>query len=400
MKKMASVFVILAVLPAFCMGAGRRSTGTEAASLPAAEKILVSEWAVKNKLNVYTETVDELYEAAKKEGKVTVYSITSRIPQVKASFEARYPGVTVEAFHIAQDPQYDRITREYEAGIRNADVLHLKDMDGMIYQEKVLPGILINYYPSDICSRIEPRFLQYSMPLYVEIYNWYYNAKLCSEPPIKSWWDLTKPEWKGKFFLQDPLTDVNYFITFTGFLQHTDEFAADYEKVFGEKIKLSPDSPTVVHELFKRLLANDPIFSPGSDETCESVGDPNATVSLVGYGTSSKLRKNDTDGWVLAPIYNITPASSLTNVNNLYIVNEAPHPNAAKLFLRWFTGEADGKGDGFKPMNTLGGWSARSDVIPPAGAAPFSSLGIWPADPNFLYTHLQDFKDFWLSIKK
>ena len=134
---------------------------------------------------------------------------------------------------------------------------------------------------------------------------------------MSSWWDLTKPEWNGKFFLQDPLTDVNYFITFTGFLQYADEFAADYEKVFGEKLKLSSDSPRAVHKLFKRLLANNPVFSSGSDETCESVGNPNAAVSLVGYGTSSKLRKNDTDGWTPAPIYNLTPATSLTNVNNL-----------------------------------------------------------------------------------
>ena len=76
-----------------------------------------------------------------------------------------------------------------------------------------------------------------------------------------------------------------------------DEFAADYEKVFGEKLKLSSDSPRAVHKLFKRLLANNPVFSSGSDETCESVGNPNAAVSLVGYGTSSKLRKNDTDDW-------------------------------------------------------------------------------------------------------
>jgi len=36
-------------------------------------------------------------EAAKKEGKVVVYSSSSRIPDAAKSFEAAYPGIKVEA---------------------------------------------------------------------------------------------------------------------------------------------------------------------------------------------------------------------------------------------------------------------------------------------------------------
>jgi iron(III) transport system substrate-binding protein len=119
---------------------------------------------------------------------------------------------------------------------------------------------------------------------------------------------------------------------------------------------------------------------------------------LLGWAASSKLRKNDSDGWVLAPI-DISPGTSLHNQNNLYLLDRAPHPAAAKLLIRWMLGEADGKGPGFNPFNTLGGWSVRDDVTPAKGNPPLASIKTLEGDPNFLYANVPDIKDFWISLQ-
>jgi iron(III) transport system substrate-binding protein len=122
--------IITAVLLSGCGGKG----GTQASqSSGGGAQITVSEWAKTNKMDVYTETPDELYELAKKEGKVVLYSISSRCVRVAESFMKRYPGVTVEAYDISTNELNEKITREYAAGVRNADLIHIKDQDGTIY---------------------------------------------------------------------------------------------------------------------------------------------------------------------------------------------------------------------------------------------------------------------------
>jgi iron(III) transport system substrate-binding protein len=399
--KMALPLIPAIITAALLLGCGGQGGAKPAASASAgADQITVSEWARNNKMDVYTETPDELYELAKKEGTVVLYSISSRCVRVAESFMRRYPGITVEAYDISTNELNEKITREYAAGVRNADLIHIKDQDGTIYQEKVLPGIFINYYPADICAHIDPQYRKFAMPLYIELNQWFYNKEYYPNgSPIDSWWDLTKPEWKGRVLLTNLIDNRSYVSVFTAFIQHADEFADDYQREFGQPLTLSPNTPTAAHEMMRRLVANDIIYISSSDEICESVGTPGQrNPPPVGFAASSKLRKNESDGWVLEPI-NISPSTGIDNLNNLYIVNECPHPNAAKLLLRWMLGEADGSGDGFKPFNTLGGWPIRDDVQPVEGSTPLSELKVWTADPGFIYANSDDLLDFWIALQ-
>ena len=402
MKKRNTLLVLVAVLVLFTgmvMSCSKKdNTAKKAEAVSAVEK--AKQWAVDNHLDKGDQTVDELYELAKKEGKVVLYSISSRCVRVKESFEKQYPGVICEAYDISTNELMEKITREYDAGIRNADLIHIKDMDGSIYQEKVQKGIFHNYYPEDICKHIDPKYMKYAMPLYIELSQWFYNYETNPQgQPVSSWWDLTKPEWKGRLLITNPLENNNYMAAFTQFVKHADDIAADYQKVFGKPIVLSPECPTAAHELLKQLVANDLVFISSSDEICESVGKAGQKVTPLGYAASSKLRKNESDGWKLAPI-NMTPATGIDNVNNLYIVNESAHPNAAKLLLRWMTGEADGKGAGFTPFNTLGGWPVRDDVAPPKGSVPLTDILLWSQDPTYIYENTPEMMDFWITLQQ
>ena len=195
--------------------------------------------------------------------------------------------------------------------------------------------------------------------------------------------------------MQDPINNTNYMAVFTAFLQYEDEIAADYEALYGEPLTdYQCGIENAAYELLYRLFKDDRvIFMSSSDEVCEQTAGTGVTEVKLGYGASSKVRKNADNGWALVPI-NITPSTGIPNPNNLYIVDNCPHPNAAKLLVRWICGEADGTGEGFTPFNTLGGWSVRNNVQLAEGSTPLIDLNIWKFDPMFVYTnflHMQDY---------
>jgi spermidine/putrescine-binding protein len=62
----------------------------------------------------------ELLEAAKEEGKVVVYSITSRISNAAEAFTAKY-GIAVEAYNLKDFEMIEKVSREVGSGIIGAD---------------------------------------------------------------------------------------------------------------------------------------------------------------------------------------------------------------------------------------------------------------------------------------
>lgn len=123
------------------------------------------------------ETDEELYEKAKEEGKVTVYSISSRVTKVAKAFAEKYPGVDVEPFDISTNELLEKVTREYDAGQHVADVVHINDQDGTLYNEYVTARKFYNYKPADILSHIDEKYTSTQTPLYIELTQLFYNAE-------------------------------------------------------------------------------------------------------------------------------------------------------------------------------------------------------------------------------
>lgn len=356
------------------------------------------QWAEDNGLNK-TETRDELYEAAKKEGKVVVYSISSRMSKVEKSWAEDYPDVMLETYDISTNELLEKITREYEAGIRTCDVVHMKEQTGALYKDYLEPGIFHKYNPEDIFANVDPAVLERYTPLYYELSWWFYNSAANSERPINSWWDLTKPEWKGRFIFTDPMGNQGYMALLTAFVDNADIMAEEYKKVFGEDIVLSDGCENAGYEFIKRFSANDPVFESSSGKIVESVGTATGTTPPVGYAASSKIRERDEQGWPMEAIMDLAPTTGIYGLNTLNIVNEAPHPNGAKLLIRYLVGEADGQGKGFVPFNTIGGWSLRPEVPLAEGNPPLSDIPVFENDFDFVYDNIQTVSDFWLSLQ-
>ena len=148
---------------AACGGGGSSSGGdSNAAEGPqdpnaaaAAGTLELTDWEQSSGIFNTDETDEELYEKAKEEGKVTVYSISSRITKVAKAFAEKYPGVEVEPFDISTNELLEKVTREYDAGQHVADVVHIKDQDGTLYNEYVTARKFYNYKPADILSHID-----------------------------------------------------------------------------------------------------------------------------------------------------------------------------------------------------------------------------------------------------
>lgn len=356
------------------------------------------EWLKKAGLD-QDETSDVLYQKALKEegGKVVIYSISSRMAKVKASFEKDYPGMTMEVYDINANDMSTKLSTEYKSGIRTADVIHSKEQTGDYKVNFFDKGILHNYQPKSIFKDVNPEYLKDMTPLYFETDWWFYNTGVYKETPITNWWELTKPEWKGKFVLQNPIGTVSYMALFTTMVEHADEMAEAYKQCFGEEIKLQKDEPTAAHAWIHRVLKNDPVIFDSNNEVIQSVGEGTSS-KLIGYTPSSKYREKADKGWSIdAQPQKFTPVSGAAFMNFLAVVNEAPHPNGAKLLIRYLMGGEDGNGNGIKPFNTIGGWPVRPETKLAEGNPAFDSMKLWMINYDYVYKHLQDVQDYWYA---
>ncbi len=53
--------------------------------------------------------------------------------------------------------------------------------------------------------------------------------------PVTNWWQFTEPELKGKFYMEDPLSDSSTTAKLTLFIKNADEMAAAYQSLYGKE---------------------------------------------------------------------------------------------------------------------------------------------------------------------
>ena len=348
---------------------------------------------------------DAIYEAAKAEGKVVLYSLSSRIYDALEGFNDLYPGIEVEAIDMPDVEQIDKITREQNAGVYNADVLMLANGSTLLnelmpkgYVQNYVPSVLVDGVPTDeaIAEDFQRPLLIHSLESKVVFYN---TEVYPDGAPVDNLWDLTKPEWRGKVQMKDPmLTEENLNLLQT-IVQHADEMEAAYELEFGEKLQLSAEAENAGEEFIKRLLDNGIVLTTSDGDAAMAVGaagqsDPPLTLSVA----SSKIRYNESKDAKLGVAWKMEPKVGITKANHLVMAANAPHPNAAKLLIRYLLGDANGQG-GMEPFNVPYGWASRSDVKPQG------DLGLddlreytWFIDYNYVYNYGLPVRDFWMTF--
>ena len=287
----------------------------------------------------------------------------------------------------------------------------LFNSESSILLNEALPKELVwNFIPESVASDLDAGEMN---PLLIQRHSSrivYYNTAVHPDgAPIDSLWDMTRDEWKGRVLLPSPLEDslsANFIQTV---LNNSDEMAAAYKREFGEDITFSEDvleaveenatvdSPNASMEWLYRFLNNEPVFQGSTTKIFKNVGDVTQEKPPIGITTFSKLRKNKEGVYSSGPAYDLDPAFGVTYPTALMIADMAPHPNAAKLLIRYMMEE-----DGFKPWNEPGDYAARSNLeakqLEKFDLPAFGDLGLWPVDPEEIYYSKFGFLAMYLAL--
>lgn len=322
---------------------------------------------------------DAIEAAARAEGEVVLYSLSSRHPAVAEIFSERY-GINVVYAALNTEEQLQRLDAQQRANRPEADIMFISEAPEVF--RLLESGRLVGYVPRVLEAVIPEAMRTPAIKHGTEALTILYNNDTFAEPPVSSWWDLTKPEWRGKIASGD-LTGSIYLMLFGTFIQYADEIEAEYERVFGEPISYTQPNQNAGYELAKRILDNRPrpVQSPAEMmDTLATAGHD----GLVLLGTAQTRRVpgllRDNAGVLDLPLSTeLTPRWSMLFAHTLVIPAGAPNPNAAKLLWRFLLEE-----DGYAPWSAPGTFPPRTDWPAPEFTPELDLDRVWIGDPEYL----------------
>lgn len=305
--------LLLVLLLAACAGAAPAApapTAAPAAAQPAG-------WA-------------ELVAAAKQEGRLVIAGPPGQSYRAVAvdAFQQAFPGITVEFNAARSNEHVPRLLAERAAGRYLADVylggqvwtvLQLKPAGAVVplRPQLVLPEVLDESAWTDHqlawCDGSEP----YTCLMFqgaVQPIVWY-NTTLASPADFSSYWDVTNPRWKGKIESTDIRPGIVGGVPSRFVYKEPGLGAEWFERVYGDMdVSMSGDQRQLIDRLAQGQFAL-ALFLSGSEVVkAMSQGLPVAAVPDERFKEGASI--GPADGAVA-------------------IMDQAPHPSAAKLFVNW-----------------------------------------------------------------
>ncbi len=362
-----------------------------ATTAPVAEK----GWLEANQLGEFFTLEQDwaaIEAAAKLEGKVVVYSSSSRIEDQIAIWSTVYPDITLEGFDM--DEISTKMHEEQAAGNVIGDVWFNSE-GGILLTDMYPKGEILPFIPSEFADVLPVSDAQ---PFAIQRYGgdvWGYNSEQYTNGcPVSNWWQIVDGTWKDKIYLEDMLgapDKMQYFVTV---IAHGEEMAAGYLENYGKEWTTDADYESGLENagwLWVKKLAKSPnlVQMPGGDEVIEAMATLGMTEPAgIAMNSYSKMRDTVNGEIAFTACDGIKPVLGTGDFTVLGIANNAPHPNAAKLFIRFALTE-----QGREPWNVLGNWPGRTDLSAPEGSTPFSSL--WADDVVLFYQIGSQVRDFW-----
>jgi ABC-type Fe3+ transport system substrate-binding protein len=266
---------------------------------------------------------EKTLEAAKKEGQVTVYiaGYEAMLPE----FEKAYPDIKLVAVPARGSELAQRVSAERRADKYLADVYSAGG--GSLYRILYLGKMLDPITPVLILPEVtdQSKWYQqkhhYSDPEGQYIFNYVgsatyggisYNTNLVKPKEFNSYWDLLEPKWKGKILARDIRVPGPGSGNARFFFHHPDLGAPFIRKLFGE----------MDVTLFRDYRQGPDWLAVGKYAICFScdvdvLKDQGLPVDTIGPNVFKE------------------GGAMVQQFGSLTLMNKAPHPNAAKVFINW-----------------------------------------------------------------
>jgi iron(III) transport system substrate-binding protein len=401
--------VVLFSLIASCGGTPPATEPPGATEPPAATEppLTVNEqWAKDNGVGPYQPATDDwaaIEAAAKKEGKVTVYANSGGVEDLPDAWYALYPDIVFDAADT--DGIDTKMQAEQESGNVIGDVWF--NSDGHILFGKFVPNEWLWWYvPSDITIPELTAERPFAVARHSTDVIGYNNKFYPDGCPITNIWQITEEKYKAKFFMEDPVSDVSTMAKIATFVQNADEMALAYKDLYAkewneDELAATDASGLAVENAgylwLKKLAYNKVVVLDDGDMVDAAfAGLELPAGDEPGFGwTGYSSYEATLDGELnMMPCFNLEPVMGIFKTSFLAIANNAPHPNAAKLFIRFILSE-----EGFAPWNELGSYPAAEGISVNEDNLPLAELlpQVWEMDPIFDWNNVSKVRDFWAA---
>ena len=345
------------------------------------------------------ETNSSLYAAAKREGKVVIYSSTSRIFRIEKLFEQRYPGIDLIAFVLSSREQIMRLKAENRAGIGIVDVVYLSDAAASLALAKS-GQTLQQFVPSRLQQSIPLKFRQPILSHRLSSKVLLYNEEAYSQPPVDNLWELTLPKWRGRVLMVDPSSRTDYLDLLVAFIIQSPAMEQAYTAYFGKVPVLKEGVTTVGEKFIRDLFSNDLVLVANTERLNAAIGKRGQHSPAVGFGTYSDIRNNQTRNWALQIANDVQPATGIVYPVILAPASSAPHPAAARLLIDFMMGDNSANGgSALAPFLQPGEYVTRTDIVYPPQTLALGALNAWTVDPAALLVLRQQIFDLVLTLE-
>ncbi|MCL2602657.1 MAG: ABC transporter substrate-binding protein [Treponema sp.] len=334
-------------------------------------------------------THEELVAAAQAEGKVVVYSVTSRIANAAEAFERRY-GIRVEHSNLNDGALVQKVSTEVGARIAGADFVISQD-SGRVYGQLLATNYLVNYVPPSLKNIIPA---QYQNPLVFQFNNkvFIFNSEKTQTPVISNVWETTEPQWRGLIQFKAPnIEGVNMnFLTMLTSPEWSERLAVAYQNHYGRPITLT--TPNAGFEWIKHFFDNGLVLGNSDTAMSENIGIKGQPQTTMGLFVYSKSRFEASKNLALMPMTEIEPFSGFMYPIFIHLTANASHPNAAKLFIEFLL-----NAEGFEPWaRDVGAYSSNPTIAVNEGDHP---IAFWESrlvseDPQFIFENRAQVEEF------
>ena len=323
---------------------GATATPTPAATpTPSAEELFQAEW-------------DQLIADAQAEGEIVIILSASKVRTSRAIYEAFGEKFRINVLQSTGSgtSNVNRLLAERARGLYTVDVSFVggSSTDRLLGAEAVVPIMPLMIHPevvdrskgwlldewvwTDIANRYSPAF---NLRLRQNIIDIFYNTEVVSQAEIdavQSWQDFLKPEWKGRIVsILDP--------DFGGVVTHRTLMWILLGQEWLEPY-IRNQEPT--------LLAGGNI-----SEMVNGVARGKYAVAIFTGAAAAEMEAMSALGLPVAKLTRTLAEGGTVEIRGtMTVVERAPHPKAAQLFVNWFL--------------SRDGQQTRSDLIDDDDASP------------------------------